>query len=175
MRQRTHLVALCSFTVTLACSTRYEGVSAGTYQVPSEVGFDQVAVPLVFFCGSLDCHGAVPRNFRLFGSPGRRLDLKDVPCGAATTGDEIHTDYQSVINLEPEVMTAVVLDRGKNPERLTIVRKARGAEKHTGGVVFAPGSDGDLCLTGWIAGEATDAGVACRNAIPQNPRPLCAE
>jgi hypothetical protein len=99
----------------------------------------------------------------------------DVPCGTETTQAEIHADYESVVALEPEVLAEVVHDGGRNPERLTIVRKARGTEKHTGGVVFAPGSDGDLCLTQWIAGQTTDAGVACRNSIPQNPRPLCAE
>jgi hypothetical protein len=53
------------------------------------------------------------------------------------------------------------------------VRKARGTEKHTGGVVFPKDSEGDLCITLWIAGKPDDAAVHCGNAIPQNPRPLC--
>jgi hypothetical protein len=174
MTLRALAIAVFCVTTAAACSTRYEGATVA-FDVPNEAGFDQVTIPLVYFCGSLDCHGAIGRNLRLYGSPGRRLNPKDVPCGADTTAAEVHADYESVIALEPEVLSSVVQDGGQHPERLTIVRKARGAEKHTGGVVFAPGSAGDLCLTEWIAGQATDAGVSCRNAIPQNPRPLCAE
>jgi hypothetical protein len=174
MTLRFFATAVMCATTAAACSGHYEGATVA-YAAPNEAGFDQVAIPLVYFCGSLDCHGAIGRNLRLYGSPGLRLNPKDVPCGAETTPAEIHADYQSVVSLEPEVMAAVIKDGGQHPERLTIVRKARGTEKHTGGVVFATGSAGDLCLTEWIAGQATDAGVSCRNAIPQNPRPLCAQ
>jgi hypothetical protein len=63
-----------------------------------------VTTPLVYFCGSLDCHGQIGRNLRLYGMQGLRLDPKDVPCGAHTSQAEIDADYQTVIGLEPEVM-----------------------------------------------------------------------
>ncbi len=171
MTLRTVMAAICAL-VALACSPGYEGATISE-TLPSETGFDAVTTPLVFFCGSLDCHGAPGRNLRLYGSPGRRLDASDVPCGTPTSQAEIDADYQSVVGLEPEVMSAVLRDGGRNPERLTLVRKARGAEKHTGGVVFAKGSDGDLCLIDWIAAQGDQTTVDCDNAIPQNPRPLC--
>jgi hypothetical protein len=172
MTLRATVATACALWTALACSPGYEGATTAV-TVPSAAGFEAVTTPLVFFCGSLDCHGAPGRNLRLYGMQGRRLDAKDVPCGMPTTPSEIDADYQSVVGLEPEVLSAVVRDHGAHPERLTLIRKARGTEKHTGGVVFAAGSDGDLCLTDWIAGNAAQATADCGNAIPQNPRPLC--
>ncbi|HEX4334276.1 MAG TPA: hypothetical protein VH062_00095 [Polyangiaceae bacterium] len=173
MNTRAVLALLAGVVATLfGCSSSYEGATA-QFTLPPETGFDSVTTPLVFFCGSIDCHGGVGRNLRLYGMQGRRLDPTDVPCGAMTKQAEIDADYQSFVGLEPEILAAVVKDGGKHPERLTVIRKARGTEKHTGGVVFAAGSDGDHCLTEWIAGQTDQAGADCNNAIPQNPRPLC--
>ncbi|HEX3597037.1 MAG TPA: hypothetical protein VHU80_18135 [Polyangiaceae bacterium] len=172
MTSRTLFVAAAVLALLSGCSPGYEGETFAV-SLPAEDGFDAVTEPLVFFCGSLDCHGQTGRNLRLYGMQGRRLDAKDVPCGDVTTNAEVDADYESVVGLEPEVMAAIVRDGGKHPERLTLIRKARGTEKHVGGVVFAAGSDGDLCLTEWIAGQVDQARADCNNAIPQNPRPLC--
>ena len=156
------------------CSRGYEG-EAVSDPMPSDTSFGSVVAPLAYFCGSLDCHGSASRNLKLYGRPGLRLDPMDVPCGSSTTDAEITADYRSVVGLEPEVLAAVVRDHGARPERLTLIRKARGAEKHTGGVVFAEGSNGDLCLVDWIRGESDQTVADCNNTIPQNPTPLCVQ
>jgi hypothetical protein len=92
-----------------------------------------------------------------------RLAPTDVPGGRATTTDEIDADYQSVIGLEPEILAAVVQDGGARPERLTLVRKARGTEHHKGGALITPGDAQDRCLTSWLAGAVDES--ACASAL----------
>jgi hypothetical protein len=73
-----------------------------------------------------------------------------------------------VIGLEPELLSQVVADQGRRPERLTIVRKARNLEHHKGGKLFSAGDDRDRCFTTWLAG-AVDA-AACQRG-QQTTRP----
>jgi hypothetical protein len=114
-------------------------------------------------CGSLDCHGQVGRNLILYGHEGLRLDPADVPGGSDTTAAEIAANYDSVVGLEPELMAAVVEEGGAHPERLTLVRKARGTEHHKGGALVIPGDIQDQCLIGWLAGMPND--FACVIAL----------
>jgi hypothetical protein len=130
---------------------------------PDRASFAPVAAFVGHRCGSLDCHGARYRNLRIWGHDGMRLAVGDVPGGSLTTGDELDATYQSIVDLEPEIMSAVVADHGANPERLTLVRKARGAEKHTGGAIVVPGDPRDTCLVSWLSGS-TDA-TACGAAL----------
>lgn len=133
--------------------------------VPDRTSFAPVAQMLVHHCGTLDCHGEVHRNLRLYGNEGLRLAPTDRPLMPAwTTDDEVAQDYASVVGLEPEVMTAVVADGGEQPERLTLVRKARGSEHHKGGSVIDAGDDADACLTSWLASNTNTA--ACTRAVP---------
>ena len=157
----------------IACSSGYEGAAVVVDSLPSSAGFDSVAAPLVYFCGSLDCHGQTGRNLRLYGKPGLRLDPSDVPCGTPTSAAEVEADYRSVTGLEPELMGEVAREGGQHPERLTLIRKARGTEKHTGGEVFKEGTPGDQCLVFWISGVLDELVAACNNTIPQNPTPQC--
>ena len=152
-----------------ACSDGYEGASF-VATVPSDANFHVVAEVLDYSCGSLDCHGAPGRNFRLYRTFGRRLARTDVPCGAMTTAAEVEADYQSAVGLEPEVMAEVV-ESEADPGRLTLVRKARGAESHKGGTVFPEGSFGDLCLVSWVKG-AVD-GPSCNNTFIGAPKATC--
>jgi hypothetical protein len=92
-----------------------------------------------------------------------RLAFGDVPGASPTTTAELEASYAAVVALEPEVMNAVVADHGANPERLTLVRKARGTEKHAGGAIVSVGDVRDVCITSWIAG-ATDE-TACAAAL----------
>jgi hypothetical protein len=133
-------------------------------------GPDQMTFPLLHKvldhrCGSLDCHGTRYRNLRMWGSDGMRLSYGDVPGGAPTTTDELNATYQSIVELEPELMSAVVADHGANPERLTLVRKARGTEAHKGGAVVTPGDARDRCILSWLAGAADV--LACSAALAQ--------
>jgi hypothetical protein len=94
-----------------------------------------------------------------------RIAFGDVPGGAPTTADELNATYQSIVDLEPELMRAVVADHGADPERLTLVRKARGTEAHAGGAIVAPGDARDRCITSWLAGAADV--LACSAALGQ--------
>ena len=131
-------------------------------------GPDRTTFPLVqafidHRCGSLDCHGTRYRNLRMWGSDGMRLAYGDVPGGAPTTTDETNATYQSIVELEPEVMSAVVADHGAKPERLTFVRKARGSEAHAGGAIVTAGDARDRCILSWLAGAADV--LACSAAL----------
>jgi hypothetical protein len=124
---------------------------------PDAASFPPVAAMLVQACGTLDCHGTVGRNLKIYGNTGLRLSAADVPTALTpTTNEEVAQDYDSVVGLEPETMSAVVALGGANPERLTFVRKARGTESHKGGAVVVAGDARDRCITTWLAGD-TDA------------------
>jgi hypothetical protein len=138
-----------------------------TEQVPDRAGFGEVAQVLVRHCGTLDCHGTRARNLRVYGNEGLRWADTDQPLApACTTPDEIDQDYASLVGLEPELMSVVVAEAGVRPERLTMVRKARGAESHKGGAPFHEGDDADRCLTSWLAGDLESD--ACLRALPSS-------
>ena len=119
-------------------------------------------------CGSLDCHGQMSRNLRIWGCEGMRLDPHALPIcgplgGGFTTAAEHQATYRSLVGLEPTVMSAVVAGHGEHPELLTFVRKARGLEAHKGGTLITPGDDQDVCITSWLAGNTNPD--ACNAAI----------
>jgi hypothetical protein len=80
-----------------------------------------------------------------------------------TTALEYDDTFQSLVALEPEIMTQVVEQGGAHPERLTFVRKARGTEEHKGLQIWAEGSIEDQCVTTWLAGKADH--TTCVNAL----------
>jgi hypothetical protein len=131
--------------------------------LPDRDTFPEVAQVLVRHCGTLDCHGTTARNLRLYGNEGLRWASSDQPLSPpCTTVEEIDQDYQSVVGLEPELMSAVVA--GADPERLTLLRKALGLEDHKGNAPFRAGDDGATCLGSWLVNQTdTDA---CLRALP---------
>jgi hypothetical protein len=140
--------------------------------LPDRTTFPKVADLLDHRCGTLDCHGTVARNLRLYGSEGLRLSTMPPvnrptahPTGpGATTAAEYDEDFLSVVGLEPEILSEVISQGGANPERLTLVRKARGTEHHKGLAPFTVGDPQDRCLTSWLSGHtdtnACDQGKA---------------
>lgn len=120
---------------------------------PDVASFSYVQAFLDHRCGSLDCHGTRYRNLRMWGHDGMRLAYGDVPGAAPTTGQEVQASYEAVVGFEPEIMSAVVADHGLHPERLTLVRKARGTEKHAGGAIVVAGDERDVCMTSWLSGQ----------------------
>lgn len=113
-------------------------------------------------CGSLDCHGSVARNLRIFGSAGLRFSSTDQPfVPLCNTSDEVAQDYVSVVGLEPEQMSVVA--SGGDPGTLTMLRKARGTEAHKGEQIWTQGDDSDVCLTSWLTGSANS--TACASSI----------
>lgn len=147
----------------LACAAAPDGNQRVPIVAPSADSFPAVGTFLEHRCGTLDCHGQVGRDLRLYGYDGLRLAAADLPGGAPTTADEIAVDYQSVIGLEPEILAAVVEQGGAQPERLTFVRKGRGSEHHKGGALIMVGDAQDRCLTSWLASAVDDA--ACADAL----------
>lgn len=92
--------------------------------------------------------------------------------GVGTTPSERVENWQALCGIEPELFTVVYCcsageghcgegfdfattcakPEAFDPERLTLVRKARLREKHKGGLVWNEGDPGDVCLTNWITG-----------------------
>ncbi len=139
---------------------------------PDRTQFEPVQRLLDHRCGSLDCHGQIGRNLRIWGCEGMRLDPNDTPyCrrtgGTDTTAAEYDATYRSLVALEPQVMSVVVNGKGVHPEYLTFVRKARGDESHKGGKLWSAGDDQDRCVASWLAG-AVDM-TACTNGLSDTP------
>ena len=114
-------------------------------------------------CGSLECHGSIYRNFRVYGLYGARLSPADKPDAPVTTVAEYDANYQAFLGLEPAVLRDVVAGGGIDAMRLTVVRKGRGDEAHKGGMPIKPGDAADRCVLGWIR-SAPDP-VACAEAV----------
>jgi hypothetical protein len=133
------------------------------FDVPPRENFESVSTALGAQCGSLDCHGRVEQSMRLYGKYGLRLASDDVPGGQDASAAEHDANYQSVTSLEPELLSRVWRDAGARAGRLTLVRKARGAEEHEGGAVFPPGGAGDRCLTSWLKGIVDE--TACGTVL----------
>ena len=124
--------------------------------------FSMVSDALAPHCATLDCHGQVGRNLRLYWSRGLRVSPDDRPGEGDTTPDEYQQNYRSVRALEPYKLDAV--RKGSAPaESLLIVRKARGIEDHKGGAPLLAGSDPDRCLVSWLKGTVDEA--ACKSAV----------
>ncbi len=104
---------------------------------------------------------------RLYGRYGLRLDPTYDPLTQETSDSEYGATYASIVGLEPEAMSSVVLHQA-GPDVLTMVRKARGIEQHKGGQLVTVGDPLDTCIVGWLTGEG-DAG-AC-NMVLDTSRP----
>jgi hypothetical protein len=154
---------LLSFVIAAACSSP-DPSGRFVADVPDEASFPPVADLLGRRCGTLDCHGTTARNLRLYGHEGLRLDPASRPSSKPnTTSAEYDEDFLSVVGLEPELMSGVVASGGAAPERLSLVRKARGTEHHKGGTIWNAGDVRDVCLTSWLAGK-TDV-ASCQQAV----------
>jgi hypothetical protein len=154
-RAPTSLVFLVPATIAAvasagACSSVQNsriGIDAPPY---SKASFGPVGDYLANRCGTLDCHGQVGRNLRIYGCAGMRSepDASPATCQNPTTDDEYQRTYRSLVALEPQVMSVVysgcstsvsngtaVYPPGTacHPELLTFIRKARGVEAHKGG------------------------------------------
>ncbi len=160
------LSALTAFAIAGACSPPSSS-DRTIVAAPDTASFPPVAAMLIQSCGTLDCHGTVGRNLRLYGDTGLRLSLLDVPSTLIPTTDgEVAEDYASLTGLEPELFSAVVASGGASPERLTLIRKARGTENHAGGAVIVAGDPRDVCLTTWLQGHADAASCTAALSLP---------
>jgi hypothetical protein len=165
------LVASCSFP---SADARFVETA-----LPDEATFAPVAELLSVRCGSLDCHGSLYRNLRVYGSTGLRYLSTDRPLSPiCNTCEENEETFLSVVGLEPEAMSEVF--RGADPSILTMVAKARGTEAHKGGQIWVMGDDSDVCLISWLQGAPNpvdcESGVraALSQANPSDNDPLLA-
>jgi hypothetical protein len=129
------------------------GEGLADLQRPDRTSFPLVADALQPSCGTLDCHGQRGRNLRLFGGRGLRLDPHGNSADEPISDGEYQASFLSVVALEPEALDAVVREGAKDPERLSLIRKARGTELHKGGVQMLPGDPLDRCLISWLEGR----------------------
>jgi hypothetical protein len=140
-------------------------------QLPSREQFPVVDAAMQRRCATLDCHGQVGRNLRLYGFGGLRLSTPESPIGDPladpTTVAELDASYASTIGLEPEALWQVVV-QGADPNQLSLVRKMRGIEKHKGGQLALTGDALDRCLVLWLTGKPDP--VPCEQ-VRDAPRP----
>lgn len=148
-----------AFVVPLGLGSCSEASHEVSIALPPFADFIPLSSALGARCGSLDCHGQVERNLRLYSQFGLRESAEDVPDGDETTVEEHQANHLAVISLEPEQLAEVWLNDGRESLSLLLVSKARGQEAHKGGAVFLPDSAGDRCLLSWLSGSL-DA-VAC--------------
>jgi hypothetical protein len=134
----------------------------GTLDAPSRTDFPDVGTALQLRCGTLDCHGQIGRSLRLYGYGGLRLSPTDTPNGDPTTDREIGACYDSVVGLEPEIVSEVVTHRA-DPDQLTLVRKMRDIERHKGGQQAVEGDALDRCVVLWLT--AAHDPVSCSDVI----------
>lgn len=138
--------------------------------VPTDPRWPVVSQMLGARCGSLDCHGQSARPLRLYHRHGLRLAEENQPGEGNTTAAEHDANLRAVLGLEPELIAAVFADGGRDAERLTLVRKALGLEKHKGEAALAAGSPADECLRSWLAGAADEA-LCVEGARIERPEP----
>ena len=136
---------------------------------PSGDNFAAVSLVLEANCGTLDCHGAPARNFRVYGQYGLRLFGSDVVGGAGTRDEEVQATYQSIASLEPETLSRVFASGGAGVDGWIPVAKARGLERHKGGLRLPAGSPGDTCLVSWASG-ALDTSSCLSDGFGPIPR-----
>ena len=115
-----------AFGFVMACSGPDKGElerKVSTRASPGSFRSSGVTTVLEKRCGSLDCHGGLGRNLRIYSSSGLRLPSEAglKPGAGETTIDEITANYQSVMTLEPEATNAVV--DGADPYTLLVVKK----------------------------------------------------
>lgn len=110
-------------------------------------------------CGSIDCHGALPRGLRVYGETGLRLpnDAGLVPGGGATTLAEKRATYDSIVALQPERTNALLLKEPRTAAdayQLSLLTKATATERHRGGASVVRGEPAEQCIVTWLAGHA---------------------
>jgi hypothetical protein len=174
MRRIFFLTAVAS--VALAASFACSGPDKGELDRASSLRaqasvFRTAGVGTVFErrCGSLDCHGTVTRNLRIYSSRGLRRPNEAglLPGQGDTTLEESTDNYNSILLLEPE-RTNEVLRGEQSPETVMLVlKKPLGLESHKGGLSIRKGDDAERCIVTWLTLPAmeVDANACARAAV----------
>lgn len=162
--RRARAVIFSAFALGIMGMGAWACVGEGEYEVTPcpdhDVFVNHVSPYLERRCGMLDCHGQPTRNMRLYGELGLRHPSEmNVAGGSPTTALELESNFAAVCNLEPEAMQDVYEKFGASAEKLLLVTKARGLERHKGGKVVNEQDEGDRCILNWLKrrGEAVVA------------------
>jgi hypothetical protein len=140
-----------------------------TQAAPGSFRTNGVSTVLERHCGSLDCHGSLSRNLRIYSQYGLRLNGGDgggiTPGSGETTLDEITANYHSVMTIEPE-QTNLVVDGDADPDTLLLLKKPLGIEHHKGGATLKKGDDAEKCIRSWLTESPLNPidKTACTNA-----------
>jgi hypothetical protein len=102
---------------------------------------------------------------RIYGYYGIRLNDKDRANFTPTTSNEDTASFQSLISIQPEVLTQIVRSHGAGLGKWIVFSKGRGTEHHKGGSRMTQGDAMDTCLTSWVlaTSEAVDGGPGTIN------------
>lgn len=136
----------------LACGD-HDARPSEALPLPSEETFFAVSSVLEPNCGTLDCHGDPARSLRIYGKRGLRANGSAFVGEGDTAPSDIQATFRSVVSIEPERLSGVFSTRGAGVERWVVVSKARGRERHAGGIRMPEGSPGDRCLVSWASGS----------------------
>lgn len=164
---RRAVLVLSAWIAVVACAAE-DGEGRLGADVLDRESFSAPGQVLVRRCGSLDCHGSPYRNYRLFGYGGARLDPIHRPDHPDTTTSELTLNYDATVGVEPE-RTREIAQGEASVESATLIRKARGVERHVGGQRLIPGSAADTCVVSWWLGALDDR--ACEAALDELGRP----
>jgi len=137
----------------VAC-THYDADPGEPLPVPARDTFSPVSAMMEARCGTLDCHGSPARNMRVYGVYGLRADGNSVTGTPDTTEADVDATYESVVSIDPEVLSAVYA-HGDDPSKWIVLANARGIRAHTGGTRITTGSAADECLVAWIMDDDT--------------------
>ncbi len=184
--RRVKAVVFASFALVLIGMGAWSCVGEGEFETvpcPNKDIFTKNVSPyLERRCGMLDCHGQPTRSLRIYGQLGLRIPPVDPPPpappltdaekkpyvsgGIETTAAELDANFAAVCNLDPEAMQDVVEKLGSPADKLLLVQKARGLERHKGGKVVNPQDEGDRCILDWLKfrDDAT-VGASCAAAV----------
>jgi hypothetical protein len=113
-------------------------------------------------CGSIDCHGQLPRGLRVYGENGMRLPNTRglTPGVGATTPEEARATYESIVGLEPEKTNQLASRTPRllaDAYDLTFLSKPLELERHRPGRSLAKGQPAEQCITSWLLGKVDRA------------------
>jgi hypothetical protein len=135
---------------------------------PDSAAFKLVSPALEINCGTLDCHGSIYRNMRLFGHYGARLDPKLTTGKEDTTDQEMESNFTSVISIDAENFASIVANHGKGFDQWMVVLKGENAVEHKGLARMKKGDDTYNCLLSWVTGNV-DMNACSRSSMLMAP------
>lgn len=164
-------VALLSVVLAMGCASTPDDGSSPSLAVTGldRASYEALVQPVVERrCGSLDCHGKLPRGLRVYGENSLRLpnDAGLAVGNGKTTPAEAQATYASIVGLEPEKTSAFTAKSPRTSDEayaLVILSKPLERERHRGGISLRKGEPAEQCIRSWLLGVVDAA--ACSGAL----------